>query len=254
MKLKYQITFLASLCIVVACKKGNDGNNGGTVQPTAKLKYLTQITSVETSPGIGTQTVFTNYTYDDNKRLKSVKTGSNIINYAYDNGQLFSIERLSNGVKTSYSEFMYEGSKVKSALVTTYRNGAVFDNVTYSYIYNGDMVTEVHYGSYYQLYTYDGNNNLAKISYHVGNDYEVTYNYDDKKNKFINSSVKYITTLDPASDRFSPNNQIKSVSTLPGAPVINTTYVYDSEGYPTGGTSGTADNGSKFTYTYSTLE
>jgi hypothetical protein len=262
MKIKLQLLLLAFFAISInSCKKSN--NTNGPVTPTVKPKYLTRVIDVGTHPGGGTNTSFIDYTYDDKKRLTGIKISdqagfnNSLSTYTYnsDDGNLYSIETSSNGIEFGNNVFTFEGGKVKSAISTSYRDNAVFNEIKWDFVYNAKgQVSETHHEVYYETYEYDSNNNLSKVSYFGSTNYASVYQYDDKKNKFINSPFN-CQSLDPAGDRYSPNNVVKISSLgLNDNYEYLTTYVYDSDGYPTGGSSGTADNGDKFTYVYSTLE
>jgi uncharacterized lipoprotein YehR (DUF1307 family) len=243
-----------------SCKKSSTGNS--TETPTTKPKYLTQIISVETGPAfLGSHVTTSNiyYTYDSKKRLSTVKNSDNsLITYVYkDDGNLFSTTRTNaNGTMQGYNEFTYEGGKLTSYTSKGYRNNAVTSETTYTYVYNGDRATELHFDVYYQLFTYDSNGNLTKIFNHGQPDYSIVYSYDNKKNKFINSPFKYPVPGD--NERLSPNNRTTSTTEGLSQNILTTnTYVYDSDGYPIAGTQNTDyvnSSSYKYTYIYSTLE
>ncbi|MDB5005079.1 MAG: hypothetical protein JWQ34_3304 [Mucilaginibacter sp.] len=81
MKTKLHLALLIVLVVLLnACKK-----NGTVEAPAKKLKYLTQVIATN-----GTTTTFTDYTYDDQKRLTTIKTGGGTtITYTYNGDNVF---------------------------------------------------------------------------------------------------------------------------------------------------------------------
>jgi uncharacterized protein YxjI len=256
MRAKASITFMAVICLLLcACKKG--GTDAGPI-PTAKLKYLTKLVAVNTGPGPNsttiTTTTTTNYTYDEQKRLKTLKSGNNVITYSYNGNNLFSIESVTGQIRNIY-EISYEAGKVKRINRRDFNNITLTDEINYDYVYNGDKVSEIHFQVYYVLYTYDSKGNITKIFNHGSPDFEVSYTYDDKKSRWINAALRFPMVSEPAGDRLSPNNVISLTNSLaPPNSTSFTTYVYDDEGYPVSSASGTDINGVKRTYTYTTLD
>jgi uncharacterized lipoprotein YehR (DUF1307 family) len=261
MKTKYYLNLLMVLVLLItACKKGG---SGGTDTPAVvKPKYLTRIIIVATGPAAAGSVVTTNniyYTYDSKKRLSTVKTGANTTTYAYlDDGNLFSINTVNTDINTrTYTEFAYAEGKVNSYKSQAYNGNTLRTETVYTYVYNGDKATELHYDIYYLLFTYDNNGNLTRIFNHGSTDFTQVYSYDDKKNKFINAPFKYPLVGD--SERLSPNNRVNSTTEGLSLNLNNVnTYVYDDEGYPTAGTAKTtnyeASSTYKYTYIYSTLD
>jgi len=258
---RYLLLLMAIAVCLNSCKKSST-TGGGLKPPTTKLKYLVQATVVTTGPAIlgsPVTTSFTYYTYDSKKRLNTVKNGNDLTTYAYqDDGNIYSITDVNTVDKYRTSEiFSYDGGKLKSYTSQEYSNDVLKNETTYTYVYNGDKVSELHFDIYYLLYTYDSNGNLTKIFNHSGDiNYSLVYTYDNKKSAFINVPVKFPMHGD--NSRFSPNNQITSTTEGLNVNVLSTTtYNYDSDGYPIAGTTSNdyaSSSSSKFTYTYSTLE
>ncbi|MES2429099.1 MAG: hypothetical protein V4560_19110 [Bacteroidota bacterium] len=264
MKTKHYINFFIALTLALsACKKSN--SVGTTDTPvTVTQKYLVHVSTISTVPGVGsspptTSTSTTDYTYDSKKRLSKIKSGSNASTYTYnDSGDLFSIYSTS-GTAGSWSttEFTYADGKLISYNVKTFINNALTYDNTFTYVYNGDKVTELHQGLYYYLYTYDSNGNIAKVYNHGSTDYYLIYTYDNKKSRFAASPFKY-PSFEPAGDRYSPNNRITSTTEgLTQNFLDSIAYTYDADGYPI--TSSTSSDykytvTTQSTYTYSTLQ
>ena len=264
MKPNHHLWLLAAFVVLMAACKKNDNDPGinGTVVPTVKIKdkYLTQIIQVETHPGIAATTNVINYTYDAKKRLIEIKSTDAVTSYTYyDNGDLFSIDKRTQKIAGSDeyhyrtdAELYYGQDKLQVANTKNYIDGVLQDEDLYNYVYDGDRVSEVHYGGrYVTVYDYDDNNNVVKevirdkipsVNYYI---------YDDKKSAFTHSLFKSPTKID---DRSSPNNVIKTTNIIGDTTTETTfTYTYDSDGYPISAISGTETDGTKFSYKYSTL-
>lgn len=211
MKVKSIVIFAALALSLIACSKKKDESGAPSV--VTPKKYLTRITTVTTGPLAGGSvqtTSITDYSYDSKKRLILAKTGATATTtYAYyDDGNLYTVTNVNgDAANRSVYEFTYAEGKLKSYRLKAYRDNAVNIDRLYDYVYNGDKVSEIHFDIYYVLFTYDSNGNITKIFNHGDPDYSYVYQYDDKKNKFINSVLKYPTVGDIAGDRSNPNNR-----------------------------------------------
>ena len=265
MKPQHHLFLLMAFTICVQSCKKSSKNSGPS---TAKVKYLTQAITVTTSSNGSINNSITTYTYDDKKRLSTTKQavqGSNgqinISTYTYNGDQLYSIHVTYNGIVSSDKVFAYNNDgTLKTVILTTYRNGLVFNTVEYGYVYKDGKVSERHHEMFYELFTYDSNNNLIKSEGHGQFNIVVTYTYDDKKSLFTGLATKMELggiDIDPAGDRYNTNNILTVTTTVDSGTPIDSgspNYVYDSDGYPTGSSSGDATNGGKTSYTYSTLD
>ncbi|MDB5159004.1 MAG: hypothetical protein JWR50_3711 [Mucilaginibacter sp.] len=258
-KLYYILPLMVFAFFLNSCKKSSKPTGTGT--PATKPKYLVQVTQVSTGPaalGSPVSTSFTYYTYDSKKRLSTVKSGNNLTNYVYqDDGNLYSTDNVNNVDNYRiYYVFTYDGGKLTSYTLQRYSGTKITAETTYTYVYNGGRATELHFDIYYQLFTYDSNGNITKISYHGDTEFSTVYTYDNKKNAFINAPFKYPLFGDIS--RLSPNNQITNTTEGLSTNILTTTnYNYDSDGYPIAGTSSSDyanSSSSKFTYIYGTLE
>lgn len=261
MKLYRYILLLAVFAVCLnSCKKSS---KPVTPTPTAKKKYLVRVIALDTGY-IGTNVPVTlsniYYTYDSQKRLSTEKGfDKSLTTYAYkDNGDLYSASLTNpDGTMGGYTEYTYDGGKLQSYKYTSYYNNAINKETTYTYVYDGNRVSEIHFDIYYVKFTYDSNGNITREFNYLGSDnFTSVFTYDDKKNRFINSPLKYPTLTEII--RPCPNNQV-TVTTegLQNNILTTTKYTYDSDGYPTAGltSSDAANTGSqKFTYIYSTLD
>jgi hypothetical protein len=231
MKIKNLLALLIVLVVLLnACKK-----NGTVETPTKKLKYLTQVIAVN-----GTTTTFTDYTYDDQKRLTTIKTGGTTITYTYNGDNVFSIEKSYPDGGKEVNELAYADGKLQTMSLKNYSNNSFLNEASFGFVYNGDKLTEIHQDGHISYFYYD--NNVVKQQ---GEGYAITYSYDNKKSKFANlpPALKNIAFQIRQPEYFSQNNIISIDRGVNG---INTyTYTYDSDGYPTGAANGNV----KYTYT-----
>jgi hypothetical protein len=264
-KSKHQVWLLAALIVfVAACKKNDDGGNISTPVTAKPQKYLTRIITVSITPGPnGTSTTTTSntfYSYDNKKRLSTIKGNDNTITLTYYNdGNLNTIGSSSTTSKYKYTtQFTYAGKKVKQYVLSVYKSNELKTEVPYIYVYDGDKISEIRWGEYYQKYTYDGNGNILRIFNSGEPEYYQVYTYDTKVNKLINSPMKYPTVGNTSGEWVSPNNRISQTTEGFGQDALTTyTYNYDDEGYPTGATQLSAVANAvtyKYAYEYSTLD
>ncbi|WP_214073289.1 hypothetical protein [Mucilaginibacter sp. dw_454] len=221
------VLFLICFVLFNSCKKHDEN----TPPITAKLKYLTKQISVATSI-IGTTTTITNYNYDDNKRLVAQETGTTVITYAYDNNGNLSLVTYKTNDEIVYTQtFTYTDGKVSAAIRRTYQNGVVMTTDTYSFVFSGNNITEIHSdgdnGPQLSTYSYDTNNDIVRV---IANTRTTLYTYDDKKNRFTNVPPTFKNVLIGSAEICSPNN-FTSVGDGSTTQIYN--YNYDSDGYPT---------------------
>jgi len=227
-----QLTLLIALAALLnACKKNSNENPATTV----KLKYLTQVTLIDSNI-LGTTTTITNYTYDDKKRLISSKSGNGEIDYAYnDAGNVFSTTSTSTVFTPDkhVREFTYADGKVSTAVERVYTKNNLVATNNYGYVYNGGQLTELHTtgdsGAGITLYSYDSNNNIIKTDVNAG--YLVTnITYDNKKSQYTNWQQTLKNAAVSSLENRSPNNTV-SITNVNGTQTYN--YTYDGDGYPT---------------------
>jgi len=116
MKIKHTFTLLAILTVLLAsCKKS--ANN---TPPVKKLKYLIQTTAVR-----GSTTSVVYCTYDDKKRLSTVKSGASTTTYTYVGNNLVSVESVTPPTgyrKTTDLTYSNDGT-LSSTHDVIFRNG-----------------------------------------------------------------------------------------------------------------------------------
>jgi hypothetical protein len=262
MKNKHYTTLLVVFMLFAfACKKSN--SSGDDVTPTAK-KYLIQSTVKFNAPGIGIITTTTNYTYDSKKRKATEKAGNSTFNYVYyDNDLLFSSNQiLGDGNAMRYlTEYKYTGTLIAQTKVTTYKNNENVSEIISNYTYNSSnqLIKIDYYVGLIKTYTYDNKGDLVKtVDKQAYNTLTIEYTYDADHRKITetqttvaNDDGSTVSILSYAYAYDSRNNVTKLVTTMSGkTATVNTTYIYDVDGYMT---SYTKDDGGSATFTYTTL-
>lgn len=228
------------IVLLTSCKKSK--NTGDT--PAKKLKYLTKVISVQN----GNNLVY-DYSYDDQKRLSTVTSGTAVSTFAYANNKLFSVERIDPALGfREVRELAYKDGEISSIRATIYRNNVLNSDITYNYLVVGGRITESHHENIYvDTYTYDSRGNVTKV-YFSNSNITLEFTYDDKPSRFTNGIPKYGINSD--IEFLSPNNQV-------GRNSVATTYTYGSDGYPTGATavtsSGSSSTTTNISYVYAEL-
>jgi hypothetical protein len=240
MKRKNTLMLLVALiALLMSCKKSASISDN----PVKKLKYLTQVTSVQN----GT-TSSTNFTYDDKKRIITTTTGTAVTTYNYNADKLFSVETVNQPTGfREVRELSYQGNDLSSMRATIYRNNVLSSDITYNFLVVGGRVTESHYEIYVDTYTYDSRGNVTKVYFNKSN-FSNEYTYDDKASRYTNGFPKY--GINSEVEFLGPNNQITRTN-------VATTYTYDSDGYPVSAvavtSAGPTPTTATFTYKYSEL-
>jgi YD repeat-containing protein len=226
MKIVKAFAFIVTIGICfTACKKNN--NNSVVDPPVKKLKYLTQTTILQN--GITSKI---NYTYDDRKRLATIKNGDGITTYYYSTNMLSFIETVNPTLKyRQETNFTYKDGALSSVHQKTLRDNNLVGDITYNYLVVNGKTTEIHHEIYVETYTYDGRGNVTKVHFNENN-LTNEYTYDDKPNLYTNGFPKYV--LQSNVNYFSNNNQL----TRSGLPAF--TYTYGADGYPVSAVAGAA--------------
>ncbi len=256
---KHLFFVLAAVITLASCKKDRDNDNDGgdNNPPGNNTKLLKKVTETED----GVTTVF-NLTYDNNKRLTSVKTSDNsdITNISYDgNGNVVRIESIQVDTRNLY-EFTYNNNVPVSGRFKSWdRNGTEPEELTQddilTYTVENKRVTKMIMQMTIQeqdipfVYEYDNNGNVTKIQTEGSTAYVATFSYGNKKSMYPRV-FNYVMDQAGYSLRFFAKNELKSISfDFPGTELddaITIQYTYDADGYPLTSTDGTSQN----TYEY----
>jgi len=220
-----------------------------------------------------TTTTQTYFAYDNQKHLSTIKSGNITKTFTYDsNGNLYTISKSDATLPTrTVTEFTYADGKLSQYTIRTYNGANLTSEKPYVYVYDGNKVSEIHFSTGYEKYTYDTNGNISSYLHDEpglsGGSY--FYSYDDKKSMFTNSLFKYPTVGDVFGFidgylyhilfPFNQNNtSVVYPDSLHQTVQASYKYNYDDDGYPTSAVltpsplSGGATN--KYTFEYSTLQ
>lgn len=242
-----------------ACKKETSTTPGTPTDPGTSSKLLKKITETQN----GQSTIY-NFAYDAAKRLTSVKTADNAesIEFAYDaNGNVVRMEQKEdNNFRNLYTYTYNNGVPVsatfKSWELTAGEPDDLIEDDVLTYTVANNLVSKINVNMKQSDISVDfdltySNNNLAKVvsSGTPGFAYTATFTYGDKK-PIYPRVFNYV--LDPygySVQFFAKNDLRKLIIDMPGTTAdktINTTYTYDSAGYPLTATDGSTT--SKFDY------
>lgn len=214
--------------IVTSCQKVNDSNNTEIEPQKPKTLLLAKQTYEDDK---GNVLSYDTYTYDDKNRMISNTYYSYDVErytmkfYYNSNGDLVKSYdgRRTTGKDSVFFHYNYKNGVLQS--VTEGNN----TTPTFKFEVSNGKVTKLMYGSYYQLYTYKGNN----INTIENNSSVNTYIYGNKKGPFSSSGYKlYIPNIIYADD----NDLTKISAVLKGSKdTSNTTFDYENyneSGYP----------------------
>lgn len=242
MRKQFLIVLIAALSTLVACKKEKE-----ETKPSGSSKVLKRM--IETENGTTTTHVFS---YDNNKRLTSIRSTDNaeLIALTYDgNGNIIKIEIKEGDVKSVFDFTYTNGLPVSGSFKSFEQAGTPQEELSESYnltytVENGlvakmkvvvpaDPVTQQQgYEINYDL-TYN-NGNVTKIEAAGMSSYKASFTYGDKKPVFP-TVAKYI--LDPGGFTmlfFARNEILSTTYDFPGTEMdatVRNEYTYDAQGY-----------------------
>ncbi|MEJ7557988.1 MAG: hypothetical protein WKF66_06735 [Pedobacter sp.] len=216
-----RMTLLASMVMLSlsSCKKYKE-----VQEESLPVKLLVRAIQVQ-----GGTTSFTTYTYDNQRRLKTIKETYGTRTYTYDGKDLSAMEIGPAKITISFTN----GRPTKAT--TTFPD----KTITTGYLYDGDQVSETHEtqsGIVVNLvkYTY-ANHNIIKTTSDFGQGLVIEdIKYGTKKNRFFNASLKYVIGIEGGLDRYSANEVLESKVSYDNGSFLTTKniYTYDSDGFP----------------------
>jgi hypothetical protein len=239
MKLQLLTISAIFLLFIAGCKK--DRNSGGVI-------LLSQVTHTGRA---GTD--ITVFKYDDQNRIIErsndvLKTDDKLV---YDsNGRIVQELYSENASNTgSTSSYVYDYSTpgiIKVAEI--YKNNGMV-GVPYDYVYTlnekgqttklegiKDLNTHLYTNTY--VYTYDDNGDVATESYFFPSStslsYKNTYTYNQHPSCFANVKGNYFAIFTNTNAHvWSVLTSISYTGTVPTTTTVNSTFEYNSDGYPT---------------------
>lgn len=219
---------LAVAVCINSCKKNSSPN--ANINKTPSQKLLLKTIQVFMS-----KTLMTDYTYDSQNRLISVKQNSltgdqTITTYTYrDDNRLSSTsaETVSAGITYNrVSTYTYDDSKSTTHLnVKYYKDNTVYLENNVEYLFIGNKISEIHYDTGNTTRnTYDANGNVIKSEDNNGTTTITTYL--DNKNLALSYSP-------PDIMQYRGPNLISRRITITTQRTDTTayTYTFDSKGY-----------------------
>jgi YD repeat-containing protein len=232
-----KIFLFVSAYVLLLTSCSSDDSERATANQTEPLLTKT----IETYDDGSTYT--TNFTYDGYKLLKVEDSDGESETFVYDaNGKLISgVEKYFNGntLITSNVEYVYNTQNQLVSIV--YDNGIHTD---YTYNANG-TITELNYssnGDYDTLIYTFSNNNIILVNQTIGNQTSiVNYQFDNLNGPFRNVFNSY--DLFRNYFEFDFNNETNAVYDNDTSSFLSSTstYVYNSDYYPTTKTETTGD-------------
>lgn len=240
--MKIKLTFLLACTMLVnfSCAK----KTAAVDEPVApvKVKLLTRVIASSMSPPATTYTTtFTDYSYDDQKRLISIKSGGNeTVFYYNDRGEMYKKTAPFGPSSHADTEVAYENGHIKSATVKNYSGNIVTSEILYGYIYSGDNITEIDVnqnGLRLRSYKFEfSNNKPVKV---VCDDptypFFEEFTYDDKKSAFDSQAKNVRNALNLPFGPFCDNNILTdkmTFTTITSGTTRSLVYTYDEDGWP----------------------
>jgi hypothetical protein len=256
LKLAWPLIVLA-LAMLLSCKK--DANV--KTEPNVPLKMLSRIIELDNDNKV----TFTTFQYDERKRLiGSIKGSEQRTSLSYNGDKLYSSELVFGATRNQYT-VTYLADKPSLEVLKIYINGTLAKEYTFSPIYTGDKLTEMHSkldGVVFsiQKFQYAGDNIVRTETTQDGRLIKSEMSYDDKKNKFYNAPLLYRLYLD-SEERYIKNNVLKDRRIYDNGTYVDliNTYTYDTEGFPVThvrksvSSTGTDHGTYKYTYEYVNL-
>lgn len=218
------LMFSASL---LSCKKENKND----LALDSREKHLVEIREQN-----GTVTTITTLTYDEKKRLSTIKTGNELTTYSYTDDKLTGID-LINGSVHSVSEITYKYNYPYQAVTKVYQADVLRRTLDYNYLSSlsqtGQInILEIGRSTKRCYFEYDNANIISQVE--ISNRVFINYDYEygERKNVFFNASIRWPLGIEKF-DRVS-TNEILVIKTESGGlkHTKSFQYVYDTDGMP----------------------
>ena len=247
------LILLTSVCLL-SCKKESKQD----LVMESPERHLIQITEVK-----GMVTTITALSYDEKRRLSTMKTGNVLTTYSYTDDKLTAID-VNDGYYNTVSEITYRDNFPSKAISKIYTAGVLKRTLNLDYISSlsqtGQInVYEIGNNTRRLYYEYENANitSIIEISNRVFINYD--FEYGVKKNVFFNASIRWPLGIETV-DRVSTNEILKIKTESAGVKHQRSfSYVYDTDGMPLSAVVTDTDPPSKLeykstiTYTYKDL-
>lgn len=224
----------------------------------SREKHLIEIKEVK-----GTLTTITTLTYDEKKRLSTIKSGKELTTYTYTDDKLTGID-FNDGYIHNVSEITYKSNYPFKAATNMYLADVLKRTIDYNYISSlsqtGQInILEIGKNTRRYYFEYENANIISQIE--ISNRVFVNYDYEygERKNVFFNASIRWPLGME-MFDRVSTNEILTIKTEASGAKHQKSfKYVYDTDGMPLSAIVTDTDPPSKIeykstiTYTYEYL-
>lgn len=223
--MKQKLTLLAVLVCttIISCKKDKN------LQPDKEIPFKLLSKIIETK---GAKVLTTSLTYDEKKRISSVKSEKEILSFTYENDDLVMVTRDYGELKL-ITKVTYSAHNPVSA-IQNYVPDILGEPYLFEYHMDGGRVTSFDLGLTNNLRNYRmefKDKNLIRFTNPAVYDNE--FIYGTKKNIYYNSRLKNVVDLG-LSLMASENDLIKIKIYNSGHldEEITYTYTYDENGFP----------------------
>jgi hypothetical protein len=221
-------------------------------------RFLTQITEVK-----GMATTITTLTYDEKRRLSTIKTGNELTTYFYTSNKLTGID-VNDGYLNNSLEITYKENYPSKGVVKIYIAGVHKRTLNYNYVSSLSETAQINMyesgnNTKKLYYEYDNANVISVIEIANGVFTNYNYEYGERKNIFFNASIRWPLAIEKV-DRVS-TNEILTIKTESNRVKHQRSfsYIYDADGMPISAVVTDTDPPSKLesksaiTYTYKYL-
>lgn len=224
----------------------------------SREKHLIEIKEVK-----GNLTTITTFTYDEKRRLSTIKTANELTTYIYTDDKLTGID-FKDGSMHHVSEITYKYNYPFQGVTKIYQADVLKRTLDYNYLSSlsqtGQInILEVGRSTRRHYFEYDNANIISQVE--ISNRIFINYDYEygERKNVFFNASIRWPLGMEKF-DRVSTNEILKIKTESGGLKHQKSfSYEYDTDGMPLSAVVTDSDPPSKaeykstLTYTYEYL-
>jgi hypothetical protein len=228
---------------LLSCEKENKND----LAIDSREKHLIEIKELK-----GTVTTITSLTYDERKRLSTIKSGKQLTTYTYTDDKLTGID-VNDGFIHNVSEITYKYNYPFKAVTNMYLADVLKRTIDYNYISSlsqtGQInILEIGKNTRRHYFEYDNANIISQIE--ISNRVFINYDYEygERKNAFFNASIRWPLGME-TFDRVSTNEILTIKTEASGVKHQKSfKYVYDTDGMPLSAIVTDTDPPSKIEY------
>ncbi|MES2827237.1 MAG: hypothetical protein V4687_03750 [Bacteroidota bacterium] len=194
-------------------------------------KLLTRITESR-----GNLVTVTSFSYDEKKRLSTIKKGDELTTYTYTGNQLTAILSV-EGTRKTFTELSYEDDCPKKGVSTIFESGTLLRTLDYHLVTSLSGTEQINVTDKgvltRRLYFQYDNSNITEIL-DLQNRTLTTYDfrYGSKKNILFNANIRWAMGIEKI-DRMSTNEVLREISEVNSKKHIKSyVYTYDADLFP----------------------